>query len=147
MLFQALSVASPAGSLIRSGRKTIEVRRWQPDTLPLRDLLIVQNNTALSDENPEDPAGGIVALVDVVTVRPWQAEDLEKSGRTQFEEGWLAWELENVRPAAYNRFVPAKLRIYEVEVNPKYLMHPDGSFAILRLQEESPEPTDAPPAE
>ncbi len=41
--YHALSVVTPAGSRIRSGRKTVEVRKWRPDDLPLCDMLIVQN--------------------------------------------------------------------------------------------------------
>lgn len=135
MIFQALSVLSPAGSLIRSGRKTIEVRDWQPPTLPLHNLLIVQNSVPLSDETPADDAGAVVALVDVVAVRAWQPEDLEKSRSEKFEEGHQAWELTNVRPAAYNRFVPARLGVYELEVNPKYLMLPDGAYNYVYPEE------------
>ncbi|MBN8710890.1 MAG: ASCH domain-containing protein [Verrucomicrobia bacterium] len=135
MIFQALSVLSPAGSLIRSGRKTIEVRGWQPPTLPLLNLLIVQNSVPLSDETPADDAGAVVALVDVVAVRDWQPEDLEKSRSEKFEEGYQAWELTNVRPAAYNRFVPARLGVYELEVNPKYLMLPDGAYNYVYPEE------------
>ncbi len=135
MIFQALSVLSPAGSLIRSGRKTIEVRDWQPPTLPLHNLLIVQNSVSLSDETPADDAGAVVALVDVVAVRNWTPEDLEKSRSEKFEEGYQAWELTNVRPAAYNRFVPARLGVYELEVNPKYLMLPDGAYNYVYPEE------------
>lgn len=127
MIFQTLSIVSPSGSRIRSGRKTIEVRRWRPETLPLRNLLIVQNDVFLNEEMTEDASGRVVAIVDVVKVRPWTEGDLERSAATEFEEGWLAWELENVRPAAYNRYVPAKRRIYETELNPKYLLQPDGA--------------------
>lgn len=136
MLFQALSVTSPAGSRIRAGHKTIEVRRWALDALPLRDLLIVQNDIRLTEENPEDAAGRVVAMVDVVAIRDWRVEDLEKSGCTEFEEGWLAWELENIRPAAYHQFVPAKRRIYELDLNPKFVVHPEGSLADM--QKSSP---------
>jgi len=132
MLFQALSVTSPAGSRIRAGRKTTEVRRWALDALPLRDLLIVQNDIRLTEENPEDAAGRVVAMVDVVAIRDWRVEDLEKSGSTEFEEGWLAWELENIRPAAYHQFVPAKRRIYELDLNPKFVVHPEGSLADMQ---------------
>ena len=134
MIFQALSVVSPAGSRIRSGRKTIEVRRWRPEVLPLRDLLIVQNGRRLGEEDPEDAAGSVVAMVDVVAVREWREEDVEKAAATAFESGWLAWELENIRPTAYNQFVPAKLGIYEVELNPKYVLHPEGSLGEALME-------------
>ncbi len=46
--YTALSVVAPAGDHIRVGAKRLEIRRWRPDTLPLRDLLIVQNRQRLS---------------------------------------------------------------------------------------------------
>lgn len=138
MIFQTLSIVSPSGSRIRSGRKTLEVRRWAPEGLPLRNLLIVQNDVILNEEVAEDAAGRVVAIVDVVSVRPWTNDDLEKSAATEFEEGWLAWELENIRPAAYNRYVPAKRGVYEVEINPKFLLLPDGSG--WETEEERAEP-------
>ncbi len=126
MSFQALSVVSPSGSRIRKKRKTIEVRRWAPETLPIHDLVIVQNDTRLTDESPEDPAGRVVAIVDVLTVRDWTAEDLEASGATEFQEGFLAWELSNIRPLAYGQFVPAQLGIYELELEDRYIMYPES---------------------
>jgi len=125
MSFQALSVVSPSGSRIRKKRKTIEVRTWAPETLPLQDLLIVQNDTRLTDEAPEDIAGRVVAIVDVLNVRPWTAEDLEASGATEFQEGYLAWELSNIRPLAYGQFVPAQLGLYELELEDRHIMYPE----------------------
>jgi hypothetical protein len=145
MLFQVLSVVAPAGSRIRSRRKTIEVRRWALDALPLRNLVIVQNDIRLTDENPEDATGRIVAVVDVVAIREWLAEDLEKSSATEFQEGFLAWELENIRPAAYHRFVPAKLGIYELDLDPKFLVYPEGSLA--EIQKEQAAAAEAPSEE
>ena len=95
----------------------------------MQDLVIVQNSRRLTEEDAEDAAGSIDAVVDVMAVRAWREADLEKSGTTLFEKGWLAWELENIRPAAYNRFVPAKRGLYEVDLNPKYLLHPQGALA------------------
>ncbi|WP_211090190.1 ASCH domain-containing protein [Pseudothauera nasutitermitis] len=40
--YLALSIVSPQGENIASGRKTLEVRSWQPPALPLHDLLIVE---------------------------------------------------------------------------------------------------------
>ncbi|WP_202960832.1 ASCH domain-containing protein [Dickeya sp. NCPPB 3274] len=36
---KALSVVSPAGQLIASGRKTIEVRKWLPDITPDEEVV------------------------------------------------------------------------------------------------------------
>nr|WP_287705722.1 ASCH domain-containing protein [Halomonas sp.] len=47
----ALSIVSPHGSNIASGKKTLEVRSWRPESLPIRDLLIVENSHFLSADN------------------------------------------------------------------------------------------------
>lgn len=115
--YRALSVVTPAGSRIRSGRKTIEVRQWRPDKLPLRDLLIVENEIRLSRTGvKEDPNGRAVALVDVVAVTDWKEEHLAASCAPSWDEGWLAWHLENVRPLAHRDQVPARRRLYELEL-------------------------------
>lgn len=61
MRYRALSVVAPAGGWIREGRKTVEVRRWIPDVLPLLDLVIVENAMRLSaggvSRDPEGIAG------------------------------------------------------------------------------------------
>lgn len=113
----ALSVVSPAGSRIQSGRKSIEVRKWHPDGLPLRDLLIVENDTRLSRSGvTEDPNGRVLALVDVVAVTDWEKEHLAASCAPYWEAGWLAWHLENIRPLDWAEAVPARRRIYEIEL-------------------------------
>ena len=112
----ALSVVAPAGDLIRSGRKHLEVRSWKPDVLPLQDLVIVQNKRRLSSTGlREDPDGRAVALVDVVGVREWRKEDLDTAAATHWEAGWFAWELENIRSIDHSSAVPARLRIYEID--------------------------------
>ncbi len=56
--YSALSVVAPAGDRIRTGQKTLEIRQWKPDGLPLRDLVIVQNTLRLSSNGiTEDPNG------------------------------------------------------------------------------------------
>ena len=37
----ALSIVAPNGTRIAQGRKTLEVRAWQPEQLPLKDIVIV----------------------------------------------------------------------------------------------------------
>lgn len=115
--YLALSVVAPAGEQIRAGQKRLEIRKWQPDTLPLRDLLIIQNQQRLSHTGlREDLDGKVIALVDVVAVRAWRKEDLVAACAAQWEPGWLAWELVNVRPLDHCDTVPARLRIYEVKL-------------------------------
>lgn len=115
--YRALSVVAPAGAKIRAGSKRIEVRQWQPDELPLRDLLIVENKIRLSSKGVcEDLNGRAVALVDVVAVDDWKECELDAATAPFWEPGWLGWHLENVRPVDYPQPIPAKLRLYEVEL-------------------------------
>jgi hypothetical protein len=91
-VMKALSLVEGAGELIASGEKTLEIRRWKPEELPLRDLAIVENGRRLTRDEPFDPDGRVVAVVDVTGVRAWRPEDAEAAQST-WEEGWLAWEL------------------------------------------------------
>jgi hypothetical protein len=116
---KALSVVSPAGSRIAAGLKLIELRRWRPDLEPSEDLLIVENGRYLRGPDDEDPDGRAVAVVRVARVRPWRREDLSAAAAASFEEGWLAWELTDVRPVHAARPVRAARGIYEVEFSPE----------------------------
>ena len=116
--YLALSVVAPAGDRIAAGGKRLEVRKWRPDRLPLRDLLIVQNRISLSSAGPtEDPDGVAVALVDVVRVREWQENDQDAAGAERWEPGWQAWELAKVRPLTGLVKAAARLRLYELRLD------------------------------
>lgn len=121
----ALSVVAPAGDWIRAGKKTLEVRRWQPEELPLRGLVIVQNNILLGGNGPaEDPNGMAVALVDVELIAAWREDEVEPACAGYWEPGWLAWRLVNVRPITPAFPCPARLRIYSVELPLRYSERP-----------------------
>lgn len=78
--YAALSVAVPAGDRIRSGKKTLEIRQWSPESVPLRDLVIVQNKTRLSSNGvTEDPHGEAVAIVDVESVEEWKENEVNEA--------------------------------------------------------------------
>ena len=113
----ALSVVAPAGDLIRSGKKTLEIRQWLPDSLPLRDLVIIQNKIRLSSEGvTEDPDGRAVAIVDVESVDEWKESEVDEACASYWEPGWKAWRLNNVRPLSLQDRFPARLRIYSVDL-------------------------------
>lgn len=114
--YWALSVVKPAGQKIGSGLKTVEVRRWRPPFLPLRDLVIVENSRRLSPDFPEESDGVVVALVDVVSVEDWKRDDYEAAAASYWEPGWLGWKLDNVRRVAPGVAAPARLGIYELEL-------------------------------
>jgi hypothetical protein len=123
MNFRALSVIEPYGHFISIGKKTIEVRKWRPDdVLPITNLVIVENAIKLSSTiQPYDPDGYVVAMVDVTNIRNWKEKDLDSSCSTSFEAGWLAWELENIRKVVYPLKVPARLRIYDINLDTNLL--------------------------
>lgn len=113
----ALSVVAPAGDWIRSGRKTLEIRRWSPDSIPLRDLVIVQNQIRLSgDGMTEDPDGEAVAIVDVESVEEWKENEINEACATYWESGWKAWRLTNLRPLHLDGRYPARLKIYPIDL-------------------------------
>ncbi|MBU8544130.1 MULTISPECIES: ASCH domain-containing protein [Roseomonadaceae] len=115
---RALSVVRPGGSLIAAGQKTLEVRRWAPELSPTDDLLIVENGRFLRQDGDEDPNGMAVAVVRVKAIRPFIAADMTAACASFFEEGWLAWELSNLRPLPPGRRLRAARRIYEVDFTP-----------------------------
>lgn len=121
---KALSVVVRAGDNIRSGHKTLEIRDWVPEELPLRNLVIIQNRTRLSSNGiTEDPDGEAVAIVDIETITDWQEEELEAACASHWEPGWKAWQLSNVRPLHLAERFPARLRIYNVEL-PEFSIEP-----------------------
>lgn len=91
------------------------MRRWQPNLASSEDLLIVENNRYLHRDGDHDDAGVAVAIVKVKAVRPFTVEDIAAACASSFEEGWLAWELTDVRPIRSIGCVLAARGIYEVD--------------------------------
>lgn len=110
----ALSIVTPHGGNIASGRKTLEVRSWRPDKLPLLDLAIVENGRFLREDGDSDPDGRLVALVDVHVVEPWRPDQVDAACASGWVPGYHAWHLENVRPVAEPPVVPAQRRLYRI---------------------------------
>ncbi|WP_407316697.1 ASCH domain-containing protein [Pseudomonas sp. nanlin1] len=105
----------PSGRRIASGEKTLEVRRWHPDLDPCEDLLIVENGRFLHNDGDEDDNGTAVAIVRVKAVRPFILADMQAACASYFEDGWLAWELNDVRPVKHPVTIRAARGIYEVD--------------------------------
>lgn len=114
--FTALSIVAPHGTRIAEGRKTLEVRSWRPESVPLRDLLIVENGNRLSGDRPVDPDGRAVALVDVLEVHPWRADEVEAACSSGWLPGYYAWVLGNVRVLEMPQAVAARLGLYVIEL-------------------------------
>lgn len=100
------------------GRKTLEVRSWCPESLPLRNLLLVENSVYLTVENPVDPNGKAVAIVDIEEIHQWLPSEVAAACSTGWQPGYWAWRLSNIRPLTNSVIVPAKRKLYEVDFNP-----------------------------
>lgn len=113
----ALSIVTPNGTNIATGRKTLEIRSWRPAHLPLRNLLVVENNIFLTEEDQIDPDGTAVAVVDIERVDAWQASELAAACASKWTPGLWAWRVTNVRPIADTFRIVARRKLYDVEVS------------------------------
>ncbi len=113
---KALSVVQPWGEMIANGRKLLEIRSWSPERLPMLNVALVQNNIRLTRDGDEDVHGRVVAIVDIVACEPWAKEDCKYSGceESEFEEGWLAWRLCNIRKLDNPVGAIAKRKFYDL---------------------------------
>ena len=113
----ALSIVAPNGANIAAGRKTLEIRSWRPRQLPLRDLLIIENQVFLTGEGEVDPDGIAVAVVDVDEVHAWQPSELGAACATQWKPDLWAWHVTHVRPVLGAFRLAARRKLYDVEVS------------------------------
>jgi hypothetical protein len=120
--FNALSIVHPAATKIATGQKTLEIRSWKPPTVPLLNLLIVENHRRLDRDGDVDPEGMAVALIDIIEVRDWKEEEARRDGNT-FAAGYFAWVIANVRPIQPPFRAQAERMIYRVTA-------PDGAMEL-----------------
>lgn len=113
--FLALSIVTPNGTRIAEGVKILEVRSWMPTQLPVKDLLIVENQNFLVKDIEEE--GVAVALVDVDSVHAWRNDEVKLACASAWSEGYFAWVLSNVRPIKQPVKILAKRKIYQVELD------------------------------
>ena len=83
--------------------------------LPLKDLMIVENQHFLLNDGDED-VGFAVALVDIESVHPWQSDEVEAACATYWAEGDLARVIRNIRPIDPPIQVVAKRKLYRIEL-------------------------------
>lgn len=82
---------------------------------PFEDLLIIENRRFLHNDSDEDDNGIAVAIVRVKAVRPFILADMQAACASYFEDGWLAWELSDLRPVTHSVAIRAARGIYEVD--------------------------------
>lgn len=112
MKIKAISIVAPGGTKIARGEKTLEIRRWKPDLRENEDLLIVENKKFLTQELEVDPDAMAVAIVTIGKVRAFIRDDMKAACASYYEDGWLAWEIENIRPIAHAFKARAERKIY-----------------------------------
>ena len=115
-IYPALSIVAPMGQYIAQGKKTLEIRSWRPTHLPLKNLLIVENQHYLTQEGDEE-LGYAVAMVDVESIHSWREDEFDSAMASYWEEGYWAWVLTNVRPIHISMPVIAKRKIYFIEID------------------------------
>lgn len=111
----ALSIVAPSGVRIAQGLKTLEVRSWRPDVLPIRDLLIIENDHFLTQHHATE-WGRAVAWIDIESVHPWQAHEVEAACASAWSEGYFAWVISHVRPLNETFRVLAKRKLYKLDM-------------------------------
>ena len=114
--YPALSIVAPSGSKIAQGLKTLEIRSWTPEQLPLKDLVIVENSHFLSAEYIEE-MGKAVAIVDIESVHPWREDEFAAACANYWAEGYFAWVISNVRSISQPFEIPAKRKIYCIDID------------------------------
>lgn len=80
-------------------------------------MLIIENkNDLIQDEDEE--IGGAVVIVDIEAIHLfWTENELELAAASYREDGYWAWEISNVRPIEKCIEVPAKRKIYAVDID------------------------------
>ena len=110
---KALSMVAPAGDRILSGEKTLEIRSWRPEQLPLKDLVLVQNTRYLLEEG-EEQQGEALAIIHIEAVHAWRQDEIASACANDWQEGYWAWEIAEVRPILSRPAVVAKRKIYDI---------------------------------
>lgn len=75
----------------------------------------MENERFLHNDGDEDDNGIAVAIVRVKAVRPFILADMQAACASYFEDGWLTWELSDIRPVIPPVTIRAARGIYEVD--------------------------------
>ncbi|MYG05393.1 ASCH domain-containing protein [Candidatus Poribacteria bacterium] len=116
MRVDALSIVSPSVRNILAGKKVVEIRPWLPPKIPFFDLVLVENETYLTEEGQEDPNGLVRAIVDITGVHEWTREEAESQGIDWIPD-YICWELSNVRHIAPPIPCVARRKIYKIDID------------------------------
>lgn len=115
-IFRALSIVEPSESMIAQGVKTLEIRSWIPERLPIKDLVIVENKNYLNHDGDQEE-GVAVAIIDIESIHAWQPNEVELACANTWSEGYFAWVITNIRPIHPAIKTQAKRKIYFIEID------------------------------
>jgi hypothetical protein len=116
---RALSVRQPWASLIAEGRKTIELRSWY---VHHRGRLAIAAARAYEREGVRlhgkgrGPRRHLVALVDLVDIRPATQADAEAAMVETVGEGLFAWIFRDATPLVAPIPMPGRQGLFSVDV-------------------------------
>ena len=106
---KALSIKQPWASLIASGVKTIETRRW--NTNFRGTVLIVSSlNPVINDL----PTGKAIAIAEIYDCKPMTLQ-CEKFAYCEIYQGAYSWFLRNIIPIPHFK-VKGQLRLFDVSL-------------------------------
>ena len=107
---------APSVQRIVAGEKIVEIRRWLPPEIPLRNLVLVENEIYLTEEGQEDPNGLARAIVDITGVHEWTLEEAKSQG-VAWSSNYVCWELSNVRRIEPPIPCVARRKIYKIDIS------------------------------
>lgn len=121
MQYQALSILKPAVTNILLGKKNVEIRSWQPPSIPLYNIVLVQNEKYLTNQYDKD-FGIALAIVDFTDIYPWTeglflAQGSETTMNKKWTPGYYVWAIENVRQLENPIPCTAMKGIYNIEID------------------------------
>ena len=78
--------------------------------------MIVENTHFLNNDGDEE-MGKVLALIDIESVHPWLAQEIDAACATDWADGYFAWVISNVRPLKQPIEAIAKRKLYRLELN------------------------------
>ena len=127
--FKALATMQPWAALIALGKKTIEVRTWKTNYRgPLVIIASGKRNAEAGEHNVEQPTSCLMAIVDLVDVRPGRSTDTRAALCDPTQA--FAWVLANARPLVQVRYTRSRVMTFDLEPDVEVkLATPDGRGA------------------
>lgn len=109
--FSVPSIVAPNARCIAETMKTLELRSWQHEQLPVKNLLIIENKNFLNHPEAEEQEGAL-ALIDVDSVHILKPHEVGAECASDCAECYFAWQLSNILLIKNHVEASAKRKIY-----------------------------------